>query len=94
MSVPVFLFLIFGCFAGLGAFLAHFRYWKIYWALMAGIIALFGVSVAMTWNPSTDDPIPAILFLVIGVYGSLVGSVGMLAGLVGIKAIKTRTDNP
>ena len=92
MSVSGFLFLIFVFFAGLGAFLTHFRCWRVYWAIMVGIIALFVVSVAITWRPSTDDPIPAIMLLVIGVYGSLVGCAGMLTGLVVLRSIKTKSD--
>ena len=65
MNVPGFLSLIFGCLAFFGVLLARRGYWRIYWSLMVGIIAIFGVSFAMTWQPSTDDPIPALMFLVI-----------------------------
>lgn len=93
MSVPTFLVLIFGCLTAFGLALARVGYWKLYWVLMVGIIAIFAISVAVIWRPSTDDPIPALMFLVIGVYGSLAGGAGMLTGLVVSKAMKSRRDN-
>jgi len=93
MNVPGFLLLVFGCLTFFGVFLARLGYWKVYWLLMVGIIAVFGLSVSMTWRPSTDDPIPAMMFLVIGVYGSIAAGAGMLIGLLVSKLIMARSGS-
>lgn len=92
MSVTAFLLLISGCLAVVGAILVRFGYQRVYWALMVGIAALFAISVIATWRPSTDDPIPALMFLVIGVYGSLAGAAGMLTGRLVSRFMKARRD--
>ena len=93
MSVPGFLFLIFGCLGVLGVILARLGYWRVYWGLMVGITVLLAVSVAMTWRPSTDDPYPALMMLVIGVYGSGASVAGLLTGLMVSRLIAAKGAN-
>lgn len=89
MSVEGFLGLVFAGFAGLGGVLAWAGWRRTFWGIVLALAAGVVLSVVLLWRPVDDDPYPALMILVIGVYGGGAALAGLVAGRVILALIVT-----
>lgn len=89
MSVEGFLGLVFAGFAGLGGVLAWAGRQRTFWGIVLALAVGVALSVVLLWRPIDDDPYPALMILVIGVYGGGAALAGLVAGRVILALIVT-----
>ncbi|MDU8943876.1 hypothetical protein [Ovoidimarina sediminis] len=80
MSIEIFLILVTATAGMIGALLSRIRWNRLFWALLVAVVAVCLLSIALIWRPVNDDPYPALMILVIGVYGAGAAALGMAAG--------------
>ena len=92
MSVEGFLAVVFAAAAAFGAGLHWWGWHRTFWIMVLALAASLAVSVIGLWRPQTDDPYPALMLLVIGVYGSGAALLGLVCGMVLMRMIVRGRD--